>query len=487
MSERPYQILPFRYERLSEDAVLLTNEAGEFSFVAPAVFDDLTNNKLSINSESFQSLKAKQIVTDTDLKPVIEMLATKYRTKKGFLKDFTSLHMVVPTLRCNSRCIYCQVSSRAPDAKNCSMDKLTATKTVDLIFQTPSPVVKIEFQGGEPLLNFEIVRFVIDYAEKANKKSGKALQFVVCSNLTLLNREHPSFFKDHNVFLSTSLDGPKEIHDKNRPLRDGGSAYEILLNSLEAGRKILGNSCISALTTITRNNLHHLKGVIDEYVKQGFSSIFLRPLNPFGLAKKNQLVGSYAVQDFVKEYKAALEYIITLNLSGVYFVEEYTLMLLQKVLTPFSTGFVDLQSPAGLGISAVLYNHDGNVYPSDEARMLAEAGDQKFLLGNVHKNNFRELFNGNGLKDLTRWSILESLPICSSCAFCPYCGLDPVRNYAATGDPVGGYFLNDFCKMNYQIMKHLFSLIWQNDPKIMDVFWSWLTKRSLKDVSITDN
>lgn len=190
---------------------------------------------------------------------------------------------------------------------------------------------------------------------------------------------------------------------------------------------------------------------------------------------------------FVKEYKTALEYIITLNLSGVYFVEEYTLLLLQKILTPFSTGFVDLQSPSGLGVSSVLYNHDGNVYPSDEARMLAESGDQKFLLGNIHKNDYRELFNGDGLKDLTRWSILETLPICSSCAFCPYCGVDPVRNYAATGDPAAGYFLNDFCKMNFQILKHLFSLIWQNDPKILDVFWSWLTKRSLKDVAIADN
>jgi len=101
-------------------------------------------------------------VTDTEIGPVIDMLATKYRTKKAFLNNFTALHMVVPTLRCNSNCRYCQVSRKDVSADHVDMSKATAKKVVDLIFKSPSPAIKIEFQGGEPLLNFTIVRYIVE-------------------------------------------------------------------------------------------------------------------------------------------------------------------------------------------------------------------------------------------------------------------------------------------------------------------------------------
>lgn len=107
-----YQILPFRFERFNDTEYFLTNDVGEFQFLSNDDFNDFVNERLNIKSDTFYNLKSKQIATDTDVEPVIEMLATKFRTKKSILNDFTSLHMVVPTLRCNSNCIYCQVSKR---------------------------------------------------------------------------------------------------------------------------------------------------------------------------------------------------------------------------------------------------------------------------------------------------------------------------------------------------------------------------------------
>ena len=62
-------------------------------------------------------------------------------------------------------------------------------------------------------------------------------------------------------------------------------------------------------------------------------------------------------------------------------MEVYAQLLLQKMLTPFPTGYVDLQSPAGLGIGCVVYNYDGDVYASDEGRMLAEMKDDRSASG----------------------------------------------------------------------------------------------------------
>jgi len=81
-------------------------------------------------------------------------------------------------------------------------------------------------------------------------------------------------------------------------------------------------------------------------------------------------------------------------------VEIYARILLTKILTPFATGYVDLQSPAGAGISVAVYNYDGDVYATDEARMLAEMGDRTFRLGNLHSNTYEEVFGGPLLRSL---------------------------------------------------------------------------------------
>ena len=105
-----YQILPFRFSRFNESEYLLTNDVGEYIFLGNENFEKFINMELDTKSEVFQDLASKQIATTDNVEDVVNMLATKFRTKKSILRDFTSLHMVVPTLRCNSSCIYCQVA-----------------------------------------------------------------------------------------------------------------------------------------------------------------------------------------------------------------------------------------------------------------------------------------------------------------------------------------------------------------------------------------
>lgn len=474
-----YQILPFRFERNNGD-VFISNEVGEYLYLSENEFENFVGHKLNENSKAYEDLKSKQIIADKNIDSVVEMLATKYRTKKNFLSDFTSLHMVVVTLRCNSNCSYCQVSKKDLDDQNFDMTKNIAKKTVEKIFQSPSNSIKIEFQGGEALLNFEIIKYIINLAEWKNIFAKKDLEFVICTNLTLLEEKMLKWLKGHKVYISTSIDGPKDLHNINRPLPKIDNAYELVVDKIKLCRSYLGHDSVSALMTTTSYSLNRFPEIIRNHIDLGFNSLFLRSLNPYGFAQRDKHFLAYPMDTFIDNYKRGLDYIIDLNLKGQYFAEDYATILLSRLLTPFSTGFVDLQSPAGTGIAGVIYDYDGDVYVSDEGRMLAAVGDKTFRVGNVYTNTYKEIFDGDFLHNLIGNACLESLPVCASCAYQSYCGADPVRNYNEQRDIVGNRHISEICHKNKEIIKHLLSILKKNDPEINRVFWSWIIRRPLE-------
>lgn len=276
-----YTLFPFRFERYSENEYLLTNEIGEYVFLSTLDFQKFVDGTLNTDSEIFHNLESKQIATSDKIENVVKMLATKYRTKKSILRDFTSLHMVVPTLRCNSSCIYCQVARKDMDADSVDMSKETARKVVKLIFQSPSQYIKIEFQGGDPSTNFPMVKYIIEESETLNILKKKNLEFIICTNISLLDKEMVQYLKKHKCLVSTSLDGPADLHNTNRPLQNTDKTHEIFEDNLQMIRRVFGDKeCVGALMTTSKYSLGRFKDIIDEYVRLGFNNIFLRSLNP---------------------------------------------------------------------------------------------------------------------------------------------------------------------------------------------------------------
>lgn len=93
-------------------------------------------------------------------------------------------------------------------------------------------------------------------------------------------------------------------------------------------RKIWGNNdCASALMTTSKYSLGRFKDIIDEYIRLGFKSIFLRSLNPYGFAKQYKEKIAYPIEDFIENYKEGLDYIIDLNKKGTFFVEGFAALL----------------------------------------------------------------------------------------------------------------------------------------------------------------
>jgi uncharacterized protein len=390
---------------------------------------------------------------------------------------------------CNLKCDYCHastVSAEEKDLKN--NEKLKhdiIDKTIELIFQSPSNNIKIELQGGEPLVNWETCKYLIEnsYKESFNYP-GKKTEIILCTNLILIDREKLDFLKKYNVIISTSLDGTEELHDKHRTTHNNKPTYNKFIENLKLTREVLGHDSVGALLTVTKSNLYNLKDVVDEYIKLGFNGLFIRALNPYGMATKNLDQLGYPVEEFINEYKKVLEYIIEINLKGYLFIDYYSSLLMSRILTPFSTGFMDLQSPAGAGISGVIYDFNGDVYPTDEARMLARMGDNTFKIGNVLQNTYNEIFQNKKLIDITEKSILLTTPQCAQCIYNAYCGSDPIRNHVECKDIVGYKPDSEFCKKNMLLFDYLFELIQENNSDKMDVFWSWISKKPLREVRV---
>ena len=443
-----------------------------------STFKQLARHALAPDDANYDALKAKHFIFDDSASPLLDVLATKHRTKKSFLKGFTKLHLFVVTLRCDHSCLYCQVSRQSEDRAAFDMTPATAKKAIDLMLRTPSPVITMEFQGGEPLLNFELIRFMVAYSEARNATLGKRIDRVITTNLSRMTPDIMAYCREHGIMLSTSLDGPEWLHNSNRPKR-GDDSHSLVVKNVEAVRSTVGPDAVAALMTTTRRSLPHVREIIDEYVARGFASIFLRSISPYGFALRTSDSTGYLTADFLKFYCEGLRYIIQLNKNGISLTEGYAKIILTKILTPFPTGFTDLQSPAATGIGAVVYNYDGDVYASDESRMLAEMHDKTFRLGNVHEHSYDELFRSEALRALVRASVNESLPGCSDCPYQAYCGADPVFHHATQGDPVGHRPTSEFCRKNMSIITELFRYIEVGDRDVMRIFWSWITDRGV--------
>jgi His-Xaa-Ser system radical SAM maturase HxsB len=467
-----YRLFPFRFIALDGERSVMTNMVGEYIVIDRAIVRDIVHHELSYQNPLYDELKSRHFIYDDDSNVGRDLLALKYRTKLHRISRFTSLHMFVVTLRCDYTCKYCQVSRQTEDRVSFDMDHETALAAVDMVFRSPAPAIKIEFQGGEPLLNFDRIRDIVHIAETRNLQAKRNLQFVIATNLTFLDDEMLKFADEHELFFSTSLDGPADLHNANRP-RPGKNGHALTMAGISRVQQRLGLDRVSALMTTTERSLGRVRDIIDEYVRAGLHSVFLRPISPYGFAVKTGQAHRYDATRWFDFYRQGLAYILQLNQQGYAIQESYTALILRKMLTPQNPGYIDLQSPAGIGISGIVYNYDGDVYASDEGRMLAEMGDKSFRLGNIRTESYEEMLLGDNLLDPLEATVAESSPQCSECAFVPYCGSDPVYHHATQGDMVGSKALSGFCKRHMAVFRHIIQQM-EDDPHARAVMLNWI-------------
>jgi His-Xaa-Ser system radical SAM maturase HxsB len=364
------------------------------------------------------------------------------------------------------------VSRQTEDKTRFDMTRHHADKALSLAFQSPNPAIKIEFQGGESLLNFQLIEHIVLEAKRRNAAHGRNLQFVIASNLTHLDDTILAFAREHGIYFSTSLDGPEDLHNANRPLR-GGNSYRATIDGIARIRAALGHEFVAALMTTTPASLTRIEDIIEEYVRREFSSIFLRSLSPYGFAVRSRLVRGYDVADWIAFYQRGLAHILAVNRRGIRLREDLAAIVLQKMFAPSGASYVDLQSPAGVAIGALVYNYDGKIYGSDEGRMLAEMGDDSLCLGSLDDESFVSVMTNDALHDLLEASLPESAPMCSDCGFLPWCGADPAFHRATQKDMVGHKAFSAFCTKQMAVLRHLVGLL-EDDAEARRTLMSWV-------------
>ena len=463
-----YHLLPFDFTNISNKEVLV-NELGDMIIAPNGTVAKIIDKSIE-KDDLYKSLVSNFFISEEIVPPLIDVYAERLREKKRFLDNFTGLHIFVLTLRCNQNCVYCQASSQNENSLGCSMSFDIMNRSVELMFKSPSNHLTMEFQGGEPSLMPDLIEFGIKTAEEINKTECRNITYVLCTNSIHLTDRMLDICKQYNVLISTSLDGPAFLHNSNRGKAD---SYEKVTAGIAKARQVLGDNSVSALMTTSMDGLNYPIQIVDEYKKLGFNSIFLRALNPYGLATNNDDWEGYANR-FIQFYKDAFEYILNINKQGRLFIEEFAAIILRKMLTPYCTGFVDLQSPAGVINSVLIYNYDGYVYASDESRMLAEFNDFTFRLGSVN-DRYEDIVYGEKAKQIANVWANEALAGCSDCALKAYCGADPVRNYSTQGDMYGHRPTSLLCKKNKAIIEYIISLIIEREDEVMPIFRKWLS------------
>lgn len=474
-----YKLLPIRFRRLpwDQERVFVSSLAGDWLITRHELFRRLIEHDLAADDPLVADLEARHMLILDAERSSLAPLLSQYRTRKSYLLEGPALHIFVVSLRCHHTCNYCQVS-RQPTAKTAfDMQTDVSALAIDRLFEWPTQELTIEFQGGEPLLHFEQIRSITERILKRNVKEKRALRFVVASTLHDLTSDHLGFFKEHKFKLSTSLDGPEWLHNANRP-RPERDSYRRTIAGIDLARAALGNDAVSALTTLTRQSLNAPNEIIDEYRKLGLHSISLRPLSPYGFAAKTRHRHGYTTAAFLEFYAEALNHLLAINRSGYEMEETYASLLLSQLLGPFAHGYVDLRSPTGAGFGAVIYDHDGQVYPSDEARMLAAMGDARFALGNVGQP-VEQWLASPAMEMIIDGGVAEALPTCSDCAYVPLCGADPIDHFVRQGDTVGHRPTSDFCRRQMGLFDLLLERYETGDLGEREILERWASSAHL--------
>lgn len=449
--------------------VLLTNDMGKHIFLDPADFKLFVSGRLDEFSVVGQSLiRAGMAYSESDLS-FSENNKWELLNAKRHIVTATSLHIFVVTTACNLNCVYCQANNGA-STPNCYMNKETAERAVDIALQSPEQCLSFEFQGGEPLLNFSVIKHIIEYTQE--RKQNKRIDYSVVTNLTLLTDEILDYFRTYRVSISTSVDGNEMIHNMNRPYRNGNGTFSIVKEKIGKIKK--AGMRVGAIETTTRCSLPYAKELVETYMDLGFDSIFIRHLTRLGKAAKKWDRIGYEAEEFLDFYRRAIDEMMCLNKQGKYISEQHASILLKRI-NRVGVNYMELRSPCGGGIGQLAYYADGRVFTCDEGRMLAEMGSDVFLLGNVFNDTYQSLVSGKTCRTVCASSTLETIPSCCDCVYQPYCGVCPVVNYALTEDIIEKSPRSFRCKVYSGILDYLFSMLKENNPDTIEILnrWSW--------------
>ena len=157
--------------------------------------------------------------------------------------DFSVVRIALfVTHACNMRCVYCYIDGEQYNKRGL-MSRETAFRAVDwlMVNSGKAESVTIGFFGGEPLLNFPLIKAVVPYATNMAAKKGKQIKFSITTNGSLLNSEILRFLRDEKFEVLISFDGPAEYHNRQRPFKNGKGSYSRVFANVQMLSAVIPN------------------------------------------------------------------------------------------------------------------------------------------------------------------------------------------------------------------------------------------------------
>jgi His-Xaa-Ser system radical SAM maturase HxsB len=454
------RIAPLKFRALENDDILFADDSGAFfksneSFLDRYAFGGLTDWDNKFLGQNGHTISQGDEIEDIGFS---FRWATRIysRTSMDYL-------ILVPTLRCNLACGYCQVSRVNENTQGFDWTDDTHDAVLDLLDTLTTKTIKIEFQGGEPLLALDRLISVRDFCRKRFERA----EFVVCTNLQNVDENGWDFLSSTDTFISTSLDGDISTHQRQRTL--DRSRTQHFFSNLRTALDRFGPQKVSALPTIDVHNPPAHADIISNFVSHGIRSIYLRPVNHQGFARKRYGALRTAT-DWNLYHAGFIDAVIEYNALTDELIEEfYFSHCLRRIFRPGHDGHADLRNPNILGTSYLVIDFDGTLYPTDEARMVTRVGQLDLSIGDV-----REGIDRGKLDALNVEAFNNFHPDCVHCTYQPYCGVDLIDDLSRYGRIDLPKHLTDFCQRHTYLFDKAFELIYSNDPKVHRSLAFWL-------------
>ncbi|MCX7749031.1 MAG: Cys-rich peptide radical SAM maturase CcpM [Clostridia bacterium] len=374
------------------------------SFKTPGgyyIYDVNTNMILKVTPSVYSLLSNRKRLdegTDSDIKIIEKMKSDGFLSSNRIQEVLHPIDEVLPyyldnrlhmitlqiTQQCNFRCEYCVYSGNYEnrDHSNKAMDIETAKKGIDFLIShsRESKMVSIGFYGGEPLLEFDLIRDCINYAQEIGE--GKMIDFSLTTNGTLLNDEIIEFFNKNNLNMTISLDGPSDIHNKNRRFAGNNQGtFESIMTNLEKIKEKYPDYLKKVRFSVVldpKSNFSCINEFFTTYetVKNSYS--FFVSISDKYAKSENEESEDYLVK---KNYESFKHFLYKLGRLGKDYVSPIVIQefnFIQKFLHDYRNPVRNLPSkghhsgPCVPGVQRLFVTVNGNLMPCERVSELSE-------------------------------------------------------------------------------------------------------------------
>lgn len=327
---------------------------------------------------------------------------------------------------CNLKCKYCFAAQGNFKGQRSLMDLETGKKALKFLCENSGnrKNLEVDFFGGEPLMNFEVVKDLVKYGREIEKDYNKHFRFTITTNGILLTDDKIDFINENMDNVVLSLDGRKEINDPIRPTLNDKGSYDIIVPKFKKLIESRGDKDYYIRGTFTSFNKDFRKDLLD-YYENGFKKVSIEPVvtdpnEPYAITEEDldEILKEY--EEFSKDYLAIRKY----DKDFLFF--HYMIDLNQGPCV------VKRMVGCGAGSEYIAVTPEGDIYPCHQF-----VGEKEFLLGTLDTGITRE-----DLRDEFKCANVMNKDECNSC-FAKY--------YCSGGCHANAYFNNGNILKPYEI------------------------------------